>query len=194
MEEIDFKSTAELLRDTGFNPVPSTVRIAIPDARNVLMRGLRYFTGDAAQWLPEYEEIAQWLTDNKGRGLLCYGNCGRGKTLICWRIIPLLLHHYCRKVVACYDAQQMNAGLDAVKQHHIIYVDDVGTEGVSVKYGERRLAFFELADDAEKHGKLLIITTNFSLEEISQKYGERTMDRMVAISKLVKFSGESLRK
>lgn len=193
MEQIDFKRTIESLKETGFNPLPNLVNIAIPDAKRILWRGLNYFT-EKAEWLPEYEDIVSWLSDNKGRGLLCYGNCGRGKTVICGKIIPLLLNHYCRKIVACYDSQLMNADIDAVKQKHIIYIDDVGTENMSVKFGEKRLAFCEIVDEAEKRGKLLILTTNLSLDEISQKYGERTMDRLVAITTRVKFIGKSLRK
>lgn len=193
MEQIDFKKTIESLKDTGFNPLPNLVNIAIPDAKSVLWRGLNYFTGKA-EWLPEYEEIGRWLSGNRGRGLLCYGNCGRGKSLICWKIIPLLLNHYCRKIVSCYDAQQMNADIDAVKAKHIIYIDDVGTENVSVKFGEKRLAFCEIVDEAEKRGKLLMLTTNLSLDQIAEKYGERTMDRLTAITTRVLFKGKSLRK
>ena len=120
MEQIDFKKTIDNLRKTGFNPVPNLVNIAIPDAKNILWQGLNYFTGNA-EWLPEYDEIATWLSGNNGRGLLCHGNCGRGKSLICWKIIPLLLNHYCRKIVACYDAQQMNADIDAVKAKQDVY-------------------------------------------------------------------------
>lgn len=194
METIDFGKTLQSLREIGFNPVPNLVRFQIPGAKDVLWRGLNYFTDGQAKWLPEYDEIAKWLSDNQGRGLLCHGNCGRGKSLICWKIVPLLLNHYCQKIVSCYDVQQMNADIDAVKQRHIIYIDDIGTESMSVKYGERRLAFCEIVDEAEKKGKLLMITTNLSLDEISQKYDERTMDRLVAITSRVKFEGTSLRR
>lgn len=193
MEQIDFRQTIERLKDTGFSPVPNTVEISIPNAKKVLWAGIKYFTGEKAQWLPEYLEIVNWLTNNQGRGLLCFGNCGRGKTLICGKILPLVLNHYCRKVVSCYDSQQMNAELDSVKQKHIIYVDDIGTENLSVKYGEKRLAFAELTDEAEKKGKLLILTTNLSIDELREKYGERTVDRLRAITKTVLFTGESLR-
>ena len=88
----------------------------------------------------------------------------------------------------------MNAKLDEVKQKHIIYIDDVGTENLSVKYGDKRLAFAELADEAEKKGKLLILTTNLTIDELREKYGERTIDRLRAITKTVLFSGVSLRK
>lgn len=194
MGQIDFQQAIENLKHTGFNPMPDKVQIRIPNAKELLWAGLRHFEGDNAKWLKEYEDVAKWLENNEGRGLLCYGNCGRGKSLICWKIIPLLLHHYHRKVISCYDSQQMNANIDEVKSKHLIYIDDIGTENVSIKYGEKRLAFSEIVDEAEKRGKLLIVTTNLSLEEIEQKYGERTMDRLVAITKRVKFLGESLRK
>lgn len=194
MEQINFQQTINRLRDTVFSPIPNKVQFSIPDAKTILWAGIKYFTGKDAQWLPEYEEVVSWLSGNEGRGLLCFGNCGRGKTLICGKIIPLLLNHYCGKVVSCYDSQQMNADLDAVKQKHIIYVDDIGTENISVKYGEKRLAFAELADEAEKKGKLLILTTNLTIEELREKYGERTIDRLRAITKTVLFSGISLRK
>lgn len=191
---VDFKSALSVLTDVGFNPIPNAVFISVPDARAALWKGIQFFAGNAASWQDEYNDVANWLTNNKGRGLLCLGNCGRGKTLLCGKIIPVLLNHYCRKIVSCYDAQQLNAELDAVKRKHIIYIDDIGTEFLSVKYGEKRLAFAELVDEAEKKGKLLIISTNLSLSELQQKYGERTVDRLRAITTPVVFKGDSLRK
>lgn len=191
---IDFKKTIDGLKETGFDPIPNKVNIHIPDAKDLLKRGLNYFTQNNGIWLSEYEQIAEWLSDNKGKGLLCIGNCGRGKTLICEKVIPVLLNHYCRKIVNCYDAQQMNSKLDEVKRFHIIYIDDVGTENISVKYGEKRIAFAELVDEAEKKGKMLIITSNLSTDDIQLKYGERVLDRLKAITKVVLFEGESLRK
>lgn len=191
---VDFKNALSNLADVGFNPIPNTVAISIPGAKPILWKGIQFFTGDAAVWQKEYDEVANWLTDNKGRGLLCIGNCGRGKTLICGKIIPVLLNHYCRKIVSCYDAQRMNEELDTVKQKHIIFIDDIGTEFLSVKYGSKRLSFAELVDEAEKKGKLLIITTNLSIAELREKYGERTIDRLRAITTPVVFKGESMRR
>ena len=194
LEQINFQKSIEQLKEMGFSPIPDKVIFGIPGAKDMLEKGLQHFIGTNAKWLPEYNDVAKWLSDNEGRGLLCYGNCGRGKSVICCKIIPLLLHHYYRKIVSCYDAQQMNANIDMVKSEHIICIDDVGCENMSVKYGEKRLAFAEIVDEAEKKGKLLIVTTNLSLDELEQKYGERTMDRIVAIMKRVKFIGESQRK
>lgn len=194
MGSIDFQKVINDLKEIGFNPIPNLVRVNIPNAREVLWSGLKYYEGEKAVWLNEYNEIADWLTENNGKGLLCYGNCGRGKSLICWKIIPLLLNYYHGKIISCYDSLQMNSNIDEVKSKHLIYIDDIGIENVSIKFGERRLAFSEIVDESEKRGKLLIVTTNLSLDELAQKYGERTMDRLVAITKRVKFIGESLRK
>lgn len=194
MSDFDFKKAIEDYRQVGYMPEMNLVQINIPDARNLIKRGIDYYTNNNGMWLPEYEEIADWLTDNKGKGLFCMGDCGRGKTLICWRIIPLLIQNYCRRIVNCYDMQQANDRIDEVKSKHLIMLDDVGTESVAVKYGEKRQAFSEIVDEAEKKGKLLIVTTNISSDEIIEKYGIRTLDRLTAITRKVVFKGKSQRK
>ena len=55
MEQINFQQTIERLKDTGFSPIPNVVQVTVPDAKRVLWAGIRYFTGENAQWLPEYE-------------------------------------------------------------------------------------------------------------------------------------------
>ena len=190
MKTINYENVLQDLRGIGFCPIPEKVQICIPNAKDVLWRGIQYFTGGNAQWLPEYDEVAAWLAGNQGRGLLCYGNCGRGKTLLCGKIIPIAINFFCRKITAVKDAQQMNKEVDALKKEHLLCIDDIGTEQELVKYGERRMAFCEIADEAEKKGHLLLLTTNLSLNEISVKYGERMIDRLRAVTKPVLFSGE----
>ena len=191
---VDFKTTVEQLRATGFNPNPDRVQVGIPDAEAALWNGLKYYLGDKAEWLPCYDNIVEWLSGNDGRGLLCYGSCGLGKSVICGKIIPVLLNHYHHKVVSIYEADSMNSHIDSVKEKHILYIDDIGTEGESVKYGERRMAFPEIVDAAEKKGKLLICSTNLALADLKAKYGERTTDRLTAITRQVLFTGNSFRR
>lgn len=192
--EFDFNKTAGKLREMGLYQEDHRVRISVQNAGSILMNGIRWAAGEDARWLPEYDKVASWLAYNDGRGLLMYGNCGRGKTLIGRRILPIILNHFCRKIVRCYTAQEMNRHPDEALANHITYLDDIGTEDVCNIYGTKRLVFPEIVDAAERDGKLLIISTNLTLKQLEEKYGIRTKDRLRAITVQVPFKGESLRK
>ena len=201
-----FRDGVGRLRDHGFNPYPERLHIRIQNAREQMMAGLRYYLGDRAKWIPCYDEIADWLTDNKGRGLLCVGNPGLGKTLICQNIIPVLLQQNVGKIVKTYSALSMNISLDTLLRQYMLGIDDVGIEPLeTVTFGVRRIAFSELVDNSEKNGTLLIVTTNLRtnhgvddkgnvVPSIEDRYGLRTYDRLKAIMKSVKFTGKSMRK
>lgn len=191
---VDFDNTINRMNDFGFKPNPDLVYIRIPNAEEEIRRGLKYFIGDNAAWIDKYKEIVEWCEDNHGRGLLVMGNCGTGKTLICGKILPILINHYLRRVVYIADAKRLNKDIDIVLTQHQIYIDDIGIEDMSVNYGEKRLTFAEIVDEAEKKGKLLIITTNLDTKEIEEKYGTRTIDRLRAITKSITLSGKSFRK
>lgn len=190
----NFKQMVESLKDTGYPAEPDRVRIKVANAEARLRAGLDYFTGKGVWNEENYRPIVEWLEDNKGRGLLINGGCGLGKSLIGMRIIPILVNTACRKVVSIYRAQDLVSQPDAILSKHIIYIDDVGTENVANKYGNKRIPFMELCDLAEIKGKLLILTTNLDIPHLEEKYGERTIDRLRAITKCVTFRGKSLRK
>lgn len=185
------------MRAHGMKLPPQRVRIAIPHAKETLEAAMRHFIGQEgreAVWLPEYDKVAAWLADNQGRGLFLYGNCGRGKSVLCRYAIPAILLAYCRKVVSVLDVQDMNADIDRALSRHILALDDIGTEEQSVKWGERRMAFAEIMDAAEKRGKLVIISTNLDDADIRERYGDRILDRIRSTTTRVLFRGESLRR
>lgn len=178
-------------------PLPAgKVEIRIPLARQILTDMLTLFIereGRQLIWLPEYDQVAEWLSDNEGRGLFLYGNCGRGKSLICRYVIPAILLTYCRKVVSVFDVQQMNRDVDLVLSKHIIYIDDIGTEEVSNHYGNRRMAFAEIMDAAEKQNKLVMVSTNLDISGLRAVYGDRVVDRIRSTTRRIVFGGDSLR-
>lgn len=193
--DMDFKATIGRLRGTGYPAEPEKVMIKIPEAENLLRRGLNYFTDENTIWNEHnYRPVVEWMTDNKGRGLLLAGGCGLGKTLIGMRILPLVINCYCRKIVNCFKAQDLNKKPDEILSKHIVYIDDIGTENISNIYGNKRVPFVELCDLAEMKGKLLIITTNYDIEHLVGKYGERTVDRLRVLTRYIPFVGDSLRK
>ena len=199
---VDFKQIIQRFENGEELFLGSKVRIRIPNAEQRLRGGLDYFVSHysggsitKAKWLEKnYRPIVDWMADNKGRGLLMTGNCGLGKSLIGKHILPLLIQDACRKFVNVFTAQELNTKIDEVLKLHIVSIDDVGTEELAKTYGNVRCTFSELCDSAEQKGKLLIITTNLTARELELKYGERTLDRLKAITKFVPFTGESLRK
>ena len=178
------------------------VYIRIPNAEQRIRGGLNYFVnhysgGEIKQaiWIERnYRPIVEWMTNNNGRGLLMTGRCGLGKSLIGKHILPLIVRDACHKIINVVNAQELNTRIDELLKLHIIYIDDIGTEEVAKSYGNVRRTFSELCDAAEQKGKLLIISTNLTANELEEKYGERTLDRLKAITKFVPFFGESLRK
>jgi len=176
--------------------------IAIPDARERLENGLRYYLHDKAKWLECYDKIAEWLSDNKGKGLLCVGPSGLGKSLICRKILPVILGNNVKTVTA----REMNTRIDELLLERCVIIDDLGKEQVEdVNYGRRRRPFLEMCDAAEQNGTLLIIATNLSTTPVSERYrtvypcsieeryGSDVIDRLRATTKVVVFRGESMR-
>lgn len=179
-------------------PLPSDkIQLRLTDASQVLSDGLAYFLalqGREMQWLPEYDEVAAWLSANNGRGLFLYGNCGRGKSLLCRYVLPAILLGYYGRVTTIFDTYEMNSNIDFVLSKHIISIDDIGTEEVSNIYGNKRMAFAEVMDAAEKHNKLVMVSTNLSVGDIRKRYGDRVLDRIKSTTTRILFQGESLRK
>lgn len=202
MEQIDseyFKNLVSQMRDTGYPQEIDRVQISIPNAEKRLRGGLQYVvnmkSGCNAEWNEHnYRPIVDWMTDNKGKGLLMFGGCGLGKSVIGMYILPLLIKDVHKKVVNIFSAQELNKKIDEILKLHIIYIDDIGTEDNLSSYGNKRMPFAELCDDAEKKGKLLILTTNLSIDELTERYGDRVVDRLIATTKAVPFTGDSLRK
>lgn len=191
-----FENIWQQMETHGMSLPSPLVSISVPDARTVLRDCFSYFLSSQGKrfvWQPEYEEIVAWLADNEGRGLFLYGDCGRGKSFLARYVLPAIILNYMQKVVSVYDVQQMNRNLDEVLTKHIISLDDIGTEEVSMQYGNRRFAFAEVMDAAEKYGKLVIISTNLCRDEIVHRYGERVFERIISMTRRIEFKGKSLR-
>lgn len=165
-------------------------------ARAILEDALRLMLhkqGRALQWLPEYDQVVDWLADNRGKGLFLYGNCGRGKSLMVRYVLPAVYLYRFGKVFNVYDMQEMNRELDTMLTKQFVSVDDVGSEDVVSVYGNKRMAFAELMDAAEKDGKLVLISSNLQADDLRARYGDRVVDRIKGCTHRILFKGESMR-
>lgn len=179
------------------------IQLSLPKgtAEGILKRGLKYFVGDKAQWLPQYSHIASWLEDNHKRGLLLTGSNGVGKSLICTKILPVVFKHYMKiqsptELVYCVRATDIERYYEtdiSMKYSKILIIDDAGTESISMHFGTRRDFVSELVDSCENYGRLLVMTTNLTPNEIGERYGVRTLDRLHSITHAFSIEHESLR-
>lgn len=152
-----------------------------------LKQAMAYFMDKSLIWLPEYDQLAEWLTDNKGQGLLLKGFCGLGKTVFATQVLPALLKKYCRKGALVLRATEMNQHIREIKDAGIVVLDDIGTETELNGYGIKSWAFSDIMDHAEQNNRLIIITTNLNSKELLERYGTRTADRLGKLCKTVTF-------
>ena len=177
------------------------------DPRRELWAAICKHVKKEPKWLPAYDEVARWLGDNQSRGLICVGTCGLGKSVICCQALPYLFKRHFDLEAMVVTATEMNQRIDELLKYcgpqHIIIIDDLGTEAAeTVSYGNRRRPFCELVDAAERTGTLLVITTNIrttrhatiQYPSIEERYGVPTLDRLRAITKVILFRGDSMRK
>lgn len=191
----DFQRAISEARKNDEDYVPIPFRFGIPNAKETLMAGLEEVMRHKVEWLSEYNQIADWLTDNRGKGLLLIGPPGIGKSEICMKVIPLIFRMALHKVFSRYQATGLcnEATYRTSLRQRFIAIDDFGIEGTFYDYGNPHIVFSEIVDCIEKHGTLLITTTNLTMEEIKAKYGLRTFDRLRANMYVVVIREKSLR-
>ena len=204
-------------RSNGFRAPDYRVRWKLKNADELLARGLVKFLGEKAQWLPEYDEVAEWLADNKGQGLLCIGRCGRGKTLITREVLPWLFENHIRcnlngdgrllrPVYKYFKADRdLKEQFSYICRSRLLCIDDLGTE--QIKYFGREENYFDrlVQGDRFERDQLLICSTNLTYEQMfggedpdthivyPQRYDDRTRSRLLACCRRVIFDGEDMR-
>lgn len=199
MEKIDFKNSINEMMDNFDFKVRRFPVFSFGDrskCKSMLMAAICKVDETIVdfKWLPEYNQIVDWMTDTKGKGLLLAGNVGRGKTNIIHHALPLLFYHFKRKVIKCTHANDLYKHLDEYQNKSMISIDEMGTETIVNLYGSKYEPVNVLFDMAESKSKTLLISTNMNSDEIQERYGIRTLDRIARLCCIVKFEGESLRK
>ena len=144
-------------------------------------------------WFPEYDKIVSWMMTPNHKGLQLVGDPGRLKTTIATLAIPVLYHLIHNFIIRTVDSCDIEESYDNFKASPVIIMDDIGAEFTINDYGIKREPLNALIDFCEKKSKILIITSNLTSEQITARYGVRTIDRIDLLCTPVKFQGESLR-
>jgi DNA replication protein DnaC len=185
------------LKEEGAPILESAPTIKIPNADEIFHGWMKYIlsqTGKEYLPLPVYDEVIDYLKDSKGKGLLLVGNCGTGKTLITRYLFPIIFKMM-RYHLSVFDATDLIKRPDEVLQPRFVAVDDLGTEAtIANKFGQQRKPADELFDSIEKCGKLGFFSTNLSAQQLIDKYGQRSYDRLIGCTRQIIFTGESFRR
>lgn len=153
---------------------------------------LKRLFGDKAQWRKQYDEVAEWLNENDGKGLFLYGSCGQGKTVMARQIIIPAVEQLHGKVISYINATELEDSKGAWWGRKLLCIDDIGAEAINAF---KNMAFGQIVDAAEKQGGLLVLTTNLNQEQMMERYGERICDRLFGLTRMVVFNeGKSMRR
>ena len=140
------------------------------------------------------------------KGLLVFGNPGTGKTSS-FDIIQNISKKYNLKqlwftkrkandVVTRYNETPLKDSVIRDCSKGVIYFDDLGSEIIASNFGKEdifiRILEFRY-DEFKENGTKTYITTNFTFDEIEERYGERVFDRFIEMFNFLELSGKSRR-
>lgn len=139
------------------------------------------------------QQVLRFFENTNGKHLCLLGTCGTGKTLLATKIIPLIFCTNLQKIFKVIKACNLNDNLQEAKEYPYVVIDDFGTESTSVNFGNKVEAFNEVIDSVEGRKCFYVVTSNLDANQIKQKYGVRTYDRLRGLFKVIQVNEKSMR-
>lgn len=141
--------------------------------------------------------------DSKTKSLLFFGNTGTGKTFLSSCIAKYLIDSgktvvYMRaaRLFSMYEdyrfgrSDEMRVMIDRIQNADFLIIDDLGAE---VQNKNTIPFFLELLNERMQYGKKMLISTNFSVSELSEMYSKRFTSRLYEYFMMMHFVGGDIR-
>lgn len=141
-------------------------------------------------YIPCAESVEAIRAHMDGYGVLLTGPAGVGKTFL---MKCLGVRIYTSTGIASYGLRGLSDFHEATQKGPIC-IDDLGIESIVSEWGAKDdvLKTF-IAYRAERVTARTYITTNLSSEEITDRYGDRTLSRIMGMCKAFKLTGTNRR-
>lgn len=161
----------------------------------------------------QIDKAAKWLVSGTKTGLLLYGKKGTGKSTLA-RAIMNVINIGCKgkeRMVFCNN-KDVNYGdnllgsisfhystptsyVDYLKSRNKLLIDDLGTYPADIReYGNYLSPMYDLLTYRYDENLFTLITSNYDLDSIKDKYDERIQDRMIEQYSRIGFDYESYRR
>ena len=176
------------LKSVGIT-IPQPVHFKIKDAKQVFEEAFNFFVPDF-KYLKEYDEVVEWLSDNKGKGLAMFGDSGLGKSTILRQVLPVVFYQKLNKILKPVQSYKLNIDYKPTK---LTATDDIGNEPKYNDFGNKIELLPLIIDQCEVNSNLLIIAGNLTGQNFVERYGQPVYDRVANICKVIKFNGGTLR-
>lgn len=151
-----------------------------------------YILGDKTPMeTPALAAVRQFVEKKEEYLLVLAGPVGTGKTVAAAVATPRPMVFVRAAALARMDWYDQ-AAIDALQDAHHLVIDDLGTEYLDAK-GFLAAMVGDLLNVRYDEQRLTIMTTNATVEEWVDRYGERTEDRLIEAGKLFEIKGESMR-
>lgn len=151
----------------------------------------------------KYVEKFQEMKANN-QGLLIHGDPGNGKTYLTAAIANELLKRYvpviCVGSIALteriaeskrsYGDEGIFTVLNSLENADLLIIDDLGTEPDN---RWTRSMIYQIIDKRDNSNLPLIVTTNISMDQLKDRYDDRTYSRLTQMCSFIRNTGKDLR-
>ena len=151
------------------------------------------------------QRAVEWMTKPGGKQwLFLTGNCGTGKTTLLKAIRNTLLEYNVENLSLrasdfpnwfINNEEQTRLSLLHGDWCRVLLLDDIGVEQTEIKdYGNVIQPFIKIVEERYSRMLPMVVSTNLSGKEMTDRYGARTIDRIKEMSEYIKYNAKSFRK
>ncbi|WP_242957631.1 conserved phage C-terminal domain-containing protein [Clostridium cochlearium] len=141
----------------------------------------------------------------ENQGILIYGEAGNGKTYFSFcianallnKLIPVMsvgaigLVERISQSKRTWGEEGIFTVLNSLENADLLIIDDLGTEEDN---RWTRAMMYQIIEKRNSTGLPIIITTNISINELKERYNDRTYSRLVSMCSFIRNTGRDIRK